>query len=76
MYVRYPLSLRNGRGSPLFERGVDICHEPVRSGGTGSGRCSPASIGRRRVPHIRAYLHWKWHLDEVCVKNNSEMRYL
>ena len=29
MYVRYPLSLRNVE-DPLFERGIDICHETVR----------------------------------------------
>ena len=26
MYVRFPLSLRNVE-DPLFERGIDICHE-------------------------------------------------
>ena len=41
MYVRYPLSLRNVEDL-LFERGIDICHETVRLGGTGSARCSPA----------------------------------
>ena len=25
---------------------------------------------------MRAYTHWKWHLDEVYVKINGEMRYL
>jgi putative transposase len=29
MYVRYPLSLRQVEDL-LFERGIDICHEPVR----------------------------------------------
>lgn len=41
MYVRFPLSLRNVEDL-LFERGIDISHETVRCGGTGSGRCSPA----------------------------------
>jgi transposase-like protein len=27
MYVRYPLSLRNVEDR-LFERGIDICHDP------------------------------------------------
>ena len=31
MYVRFPLSLRNVEDL-LFERGIDICHETVRSG--------------------------------------------
>jgi transposase-like protein len=39
MYVRFPLSLRNVEDL-LFERGIDICHETVGTGGTGSGRCS------------------------------------
>ena len=40
MYIRYPLSLRQVEDM-LFERGIDICHEPCVSGGTGSARCSP-----------------------------------
>jgi putative transposase len=39
MYVRFPLSLRNVEDL-LAERGIDICHETPRPGGTGSGRCS------------------------------------
>ncbi len=31
LYVRFPLSLRNVEDL-LFERGIDICHEPVRLG--------------------------------------------
>jgi hypothetical protein len=42
MYVRFPLSLRNVEDL-LFERGIDICHETVRCGGTGSVRCSPVT---------------------------------
>lgn len=30
LYVRYPLSLRNV-DDLAFERGIDICHETVRS---------------------------------------------
>jgi putative transposase len=40
MYVRFPLSLRNVEDL-LAEPGIDLCHEPVRHGGTGSARCSP-----------------------------------
>lgn len=29
MYVRFPLSVRNFEDL-LFERGIDLCHEPVR----------------------------------------------
>ena len=42
MYVRFPLSLRNVEDL-LFERGIDLCHETVRCGGTGSVHCSPAT---------------------------------
>ncbi|MCW1384751.1 hypothetical protein OLX02_18200 [Novosphingobium sp. KCTC 2891] len=38
MYGRFPLSLRNVE-ELLFERGIDICHETVGCGGTGSDRC-------------------------------------
>ncbi len=45
MYVRFPLSLRNVEDL-LFERGIDICHETVRTGGTGSVPClQPTSAG-------------------------------
>src|SRR5450432_3770041 len=49
MYVKYPLSLRNVEDL-LFERGIDICHETVRSGaraGT-ADRGRPANRGHRR----------------------------
>ena len=35
-----------------------------------------AEIRRKRVNRMRAYTHWKWHLDEVYVKINGEMHYL
>jgi putative transposase len=35
-----------------------------------------AEIRRKRVDRMRAYTHWKWHLDEVYVKINGEMHYL
>jgi hypothetical protein len=43
MYVRFPLWVRNVEDL-LFERGIDISHETVRTGGTGSGRCSPLTF--------------------------------
>ena len=39
MYVRYPLSLRQVEDL-LFERGIGICHETVRSGETVLAHCS------------------------------------
>jgi putative transposase len=75
MYVRYPLSLRNVEDL-LFERGIDICHETVRLWWNRFGPMFAGEIRRKRVHHMRAYTHWRWHLDEVYVKINGEMRYL
>jgi putative transposase len=35
-----------------------------------------AEIRRKRVSPMRQFTHWRWHLDEVYVKINGEMRYL
>jgi putative transposase len=75
MYVRYPLSLRNVEDL-LFERGIDICHETVRLWWNRFGPMFAAEIRKKRVDRMRAYTHWRWHLDEVYVKINGEMRYL
>ena len=60
----------------MFERGVDICHETVRLWWNRFGPMFAGEIRRKRVQHMRAHTHWKWHLDEVYVKINGEMRYL
>ena len=75
MYVRYPLSPRNVEDL-LFERGIDICHETVRLWWTRFGLMFAADIRQKRVQHMRAYTHWRWHLDEVYVRINGQMRYL
>ena len=75
MYVKYPLSLRNVEDL-LAERGIDICHETVRLWWNRFGPMFAAEIRRKRVDHMRAYTHWRWHLDEVYVKINGEMHYL
>ena len=75
MYVRYPLSLQNVEDL-LFERGIDICHETVRLWWNRFGPMFAGEIRRKRVQHMRAYTHWRWHLDEVYVKVGGEMRYL
>ncbi len=75
MYVRYPLSLRNVEDL-LAERGIDICHETVRLWWNRFGPMFAAEIRRKRGRHMRAYTHWRWHLDEVYVRINGEMRYL
>jgi putative transposase len=75
MYVRYPLSLRNVEDL-LFERGIDICHETVRLWWNRFGPMFAGEIRRKRVNRMRACTHWKWHLDEVYVKINGQMKYL
>ena len=74
MYVRYPLSLRQVEDL-LFERGIDICHETVRFWWNRFGPIFAAEIRKRRVHH-RSYSQWRWHLDEVFVRINSEIHYL
>jgi putative transposase len=75
LYVRFPLSLRNVEDL-LFERGIDICHETVRLWCDRFGPMFAGEVRRKRVQHMRQFTHWKWHLDEVYVKINGEMRYL
>jgi putative transposase len=75
MYVRYPLSLRNVEDL-LFERGIDICHETVRLWWNRFGPMFASEIRRKRVQDMRAYTHWRWHLDEVFVGINGQQKYL
>ncbi len=75
VYVKYPLSLRNVEDL-LFERGIDICHKTVRLWWNRFGPMFAAEIRRKRVQNMRAHAHWRWHLDEVYVRINGEMRYL
>ena len=75
MYVRYPLSLRNVEDL-LFERGIDISHETVRYWWNRFGPLFAAEIRRKRSSQMRQVTQWRWHLDEVYVKINGEMRYL
>ena len=74
MYVRFPLSLRNVEDL-LHERGIDISHETVRFWWQRFGPKFAAEIRKRRIEGMRSS-HWRWHLDEMFVKINGEMRYL
>ena len=67
MYVRYPPLLRNVEDL-LAGRGIDISHETVRFWWNRFGPMFAAEIRKRPVAHIRAYLRWRWHLDEVFVR--------
>ena len=75
LYVRFPLSLRNVEDL-LHERGIEVSHETVRFWWNRFGPLFAAEIRRKRVDRMRSGTHWRWHLDEVFVKNNGEMHYL
>lgn len=66
LYVPYPLSLPNIEDR-LFERGIDICHEPVRLWWNLFGPLLAADIERQRISRMKGSTHWQWHLDEVFV---------
>ena len=74
MYVKYPLSLRNVEDM-LHERGIDICHETVRFWWRRFGPIFANEIRKKRVEAMRQHTR-RWHLDEVYMKINGEMRYL
>ena len=76
LYVRYPLSAAERGGPSWHERASRSCHETVRSWWIRFGPMFAAEIRRKRVQAMRQHTHWKWHLDEVYVKINGEMRYL
>ena len=75
MYVKYPLSLRNVEDL-LHERGIDIRHETVRLWWRRFGPMFAGEIRKKRVEAMRRHTHGRWHLDEVYVRINGEMRYL
>ena len=75
MYAKYPLSLRNVEDL-LHERGIDICHETVRLWWRRFGPMSANEIRKKRVEAMRQQTRWRWHLDEVYVRINGQMRYL
>ena len=75
LYVRYPLSLRNVEDL-AFERGIDICHETVRKWVDRFGPMFASTIRKKRVQAMRQHTHWQWHLDEVYVRVQGEMKYL
>ena len=75
MYVRYPLSLRNVEDL-LAERGIEVSYEMVRFWWNRFGPMFAAEIRRKRVDRMRAFTHWRWHLDEVYVRINGVQHYL
>ena len=75
MYVCFPLSLRQVEDL-LHERGIDICHETVRSWWNRFGPLFAAEIKKKRSTQMRAGTQWRWHLDEVFVRINGKTHYL
>ncbi len=75
MYVRYPLSLRNVEDL-LHERGIDVCHESVRTWVDRFGTLFAWMIRKRRAYAMRLIKQWRWHLDDVFVKIAGETHYL
>jgi putative transposase len=75
LYICFPLSLRNVEDL-LHERGIEICHEPVRYWWNRFGPIFAAEIRRKRVDGMSQCRKWKWHLDEMYVKINGAMHYL
>jgi putative transposase len=69
------VSLRNVEDL-LAERGIDISHETVRYWWNRFGPLFASDIRRQRVSSMRGFRQWRWHLDEMYVKVNGEMRYL
>jgi len=70
LYHRFPLSFREVE-ELMLERGVLVSHETVRRRCTKFGQAYANGLRRRRVQPGD-----KWHLDEVFVKINGELKYL
>ena len=75
MYVRCPLSLRTVEDL-LHERGSAVSHETTRFGWNRFGPIFAAEIRKKRTGRMGALPGWRWHLDAVFVKINSEHHYL
>ncbi len=74
LYIRFPLSLRNVEDL-LHERGVEVSHETIRYWWYRFGPMFASEIRKRRIEGMTSS-RWRWHLDEIFVKINGEMRYL
>ncbi|MEU1107084.1 IS6 family transposase, partial [Streptomyces tibetensis] len=70
LYFRFPLSFREV-DELLFERGIIVSYETIRRWCAKFGQAYANGLRRRR-PRTGD----KWHLDEVFVKINGELKYL
>ncbi|MFF3787444.1 IS6 family transposase [Streptomyces sp. NPDC001933] len=70
LYFRFPLSFREVE-ELMLERGVIVSHETVRRWCAKFGQAYANGLRRKRPRHGD-----KWHLDEVFIKINGELKYL
>ncbi|CAL9516794.1 IS6 family transposase ISRH1 [Streptomyces sp. enrichment culture] len=70
LYLRFPLSFREVQ-EPMLQRGVIVSYETVRRWCAKFGQAHANGLRRRR-PRPGD----KWHLDEVFLKVNGELKYL
>ena len=75
MYVRRPLSLRNAEDL-LHECSIDLSHETVRYWWNKFGPLFASKIRKNQIQSAQNYSNWRWHVDKVFVKINSELHYL
>ncbi|MFF2519807.1 IS6 family transposase, partial [Streptomyces sp. NPDC058086] len=74
LYFRFPLSFREV-GELMLQRGVIVSYETVRRWCAKFGQADADGLRRRR-PRPRPRPGDKWHLDEVFVRINGELKYL
>lgn len=74
LYVRYPLSLRQVE-ELLAERGIEVSYETIRRWWGKFGPVLAKEIKAKRAKN-GAVSNWRWHIDEVFVRVNGEIRYL
>ncbi|MFI6063625.1 IS6 family transposase, partial [Streptomyces sp. NPDC051286] len=70
LYFRFPLSFREVE-ELMFQRGVIVSYETIRRWCAKFGQAYANGLRRHR-PRPGG----KWHLDEVFIKINSELKYL
>ena len=73
MYIRFPLSLRQVEDL-LHERGIGICYETLWAWWNRFGLAFAVEIKKKRSAQMRGTPQWHWHLDEVFVRINGEIR--
>ncbi|MER5846124.1 IS6 family transposase [Streptomyces sp. NPDC002012] len=70
LYFRFPLSFREVEGL-MLQRGIIVSYETVRRWCLKFGQAYADGLRRRRPRSGE-----KWHLDEVFIKVNGELKYL